>query len=175
MRYFILFYIFATYLLAYSYQSDSIIVAESGEYVIIDSYLEDNNSQNLDKQEYIDIEYEPITPLIEYIDFKEAKKEAKIEHKFILIKIESTNCPTCSKLNILLNTNENIKNMVNGYTKAVKFNNDYEQIPPKLEHIGTPTLFLFDSDGKRMLIKLQGSEAIDDLEKSLELFIYDNN
>jgi hypothetical protein len=44
-----------------------------------------------------------------------------------------------------------------------------------LEYIGTPTLFLFDSSGKKMLMKLQGSEAIDDIEESLELFIYDNS
>jgi len=157
MRYFIALYIFTIYLFAYN----SMTVDESGEYIIID---EENQ-----------IEFEEMNSLIRYIDLEEAKEEAKVEHKFILVKIESSNCPTCNKLNTLLDTNENIKNMVNGYTKAVKLNNDYDHIPPKLEYIGTPTLFLFDSSGKKMLMKLQGSEAIDDIEESLELFIYDNS
>jgi thioredoxin-related protein len=167
MRYFIAFYIFTIYLFAYSHQSErynpsnAITVDESGEYVIID---EENQ-----------VEFEDMSSMIQYMDLKKAKEEAKIEHKFILVKIESSNCPTCNRLNTLLDTNENIKNMVNGYTKAVKLNNDYDNIPPKLEYIGTPTLFLFDSSGKKMLMKLQGSEAIDDIEESLELFIYDNS
>lgn len=174
MRYLIPFFIFTTYLFAYSYQSepyahsDPITLDESGEYVIIDSSSESSN-----EQDYVEIE--ELTSLIEYIDLKKAREEAKVENKFLLVKIESNNCPTCSDLNILLDTNENIKGMISGYTKAVKLNLDYDKIPPKLEYVGTPTLFLFDSSGKKMLIKLQGSETIDDIEESLELFIYDNS
>ncbi len=173
MRYFISFWIFTLYLSAYSYQSEpynysnSITVDESGEYIIINS-----DSQNISEQDSIEVE--EINEPINYIDLKKAKEEAKAEHKFLLIKIESNNCPACNRLNAFLDSNENIKNMVNQYTKAVKFNRDYDQIPPKLEFVGTPTLFLFDSDAKKMLMKLQGSETIDDIEESLALFIYDN-
>jgi thioredoxin-related protein len=175
MRYFIAFYTFTIYLFAYSYQSesfnypDTITVDESADYVILNNNLEDSSIETVEELEYI--EYESTTPLIKYMDLKEAIREARSEHKFLLIKIESTNCPTCSKLNTLLDNNNNIKNMINKYTKAVKFNSDYDKIPPKLDYIGTPTLFLFDLEGKEMLIKLQGSEAIEDIEKSLELFI----
>jgi len=179
MRYFIVIYTLSIYLFAYNYQPRPITLDESGEYVIIDSlggrYFEDlDNQESLIIQE-TSIYEEEANSTINYIDLKEAREEAKIENKFLLVKIESDNCPTCSKLNILLDNNENIKSMVNEYTKAVKFNSEYDQIPPRLEFIGTPTLFLLDSQGKKILMKLQGSEAIEDIEESLKLFIYDNS
>jgi len=180
MRYFIAFCIFSIYLFAYSYQpelyddSNVITVGEDDEYVILNNNIEEKNSNNLNiEEEYVELEH--TTPTIKYIALEKAKKEAKVEHKFVLVKIESSSCPTCIELNKLLETNTNIQNMINGYTKAVKLNRDYDQIPPKLKYIGTPTLFLFDSNGKKMLIKLEGAEAIDDIEESLELFIYDKS
>lgn len=170
MRYFILFCMFTIFIFAYSYQSEPYNYSNSP---IINQEEEYNSSKNLNEEEYI--EYTETTPLISYMTLNEARKEAKNEHKFLLVKIESTNCPTCSRLNTLLDTNENIKNMVTQYTKAVKFNPDYDRIPPKLNYIGTPTIFLLNSKGTKILMKLQGSGAVDDIEKSLELFIYDNS
>ena len=172
MRYFIAFYIFTIYLFGYSYQlerynySNSITLDKSEEYVIIENSLEENRSEGFNEE---------ISTLIKYIPLIKAREEAMVEDKFLLVKIESNNCPTCSELNVLLDTNKNIKNMVNEYTKAVKFNRDYDKIPPKLQYIGTPTLFLLDSKGKRVLMRLQGTEAIEDIEESLKLFIYDNS
>ncbi|SFV58443.1 hypothetical protein MNB_SV-12-636 [hydrothermal vent metagenome] len=176
MRFFVTVIILTLYLFSYSsyqvepyYQieDEEITTQQSSEFVIV----EDNSTDN----ELEFVEFQSQTPVIEYIDLKTAQKEAIDEHKFLLIKIESNNCPSCIRLNTLLDTNENIKSMVNTYTKAVKYNREDDKIPAKLDYFGTPTLFIFDSSGKQVLMKLQGNEAIDELEESLNTVIYDQS
>jgi thioredoxin-related protein len=111
---------------------------------------------------------------IQYMSLKDARKEAINENKLVMIEIEDDNCTPCRELNMLLHTNNNIKDMINNHIKVVKLNRKDANIPPKLKFIGTPTVFLIKPKDGRILVKLQGKVAITDLELSLEMFIYNN-
>jgi len=113
-------------------------------------------------------------PDIQYMSLKDARQEAIDENKLVLIEVEDDNCKPCRELNTLLDTNDNIKNMINNHVKAVKINSKDADIPEKLKFIGTPTVFLIKPKNGRILVKLQGRVAITDLEPSLRMFIYNN-
>jgi len=113
----------------------------------------------------------PYIPNIHYIKFDNAKKEAIKEHKYVMIKVEATGCRPCETLNNLLATNDHIKSMVNQHIKAVKVNTDQENLPMGLQNMGTPTVFLIKPDEDRVVMKLEGNEAIEDLEDSLKSFV----
>jgi len=113
----------------------------------------------------------PYIPDIKYLAFESAKKEAIQEHKYVMIKVEATGCHPCAILNNLLATNNHIKKMVNAHIKAVKINTDYESLPLGLNYIGTPTVFLIQPEEDRVVMKLEGYEAIEDLEESLKSFV----
>ncbi len=115
----------------------------------------------------------PYIPNIEYSDFEEAKKIAIQEHKYLMIKVEATNCRPCAELNDLLASNKHIKKMVNNHIKAVKINTDHDAVPMGLSTIGTPTVFLIKPDENLVVMKLQGNEAIEELEDSLNSFVDD--
>ncbi len=115
----------------------------------------------------------PYIPNIKYSNFEEAKKIAIQEHKYLMIKVEATNCRPCAELNDLLSNNKHIKKMVNSHIKAVKINTDHDTVPMGLSTIGTPTVFLIKPDENRVVMKLQGNEAIEDLEDSLNSFVDD--
>ncbi|MCK5853717.1 MAG: thioredoxin family protein [Sulfurovaceae bacterium] len=113
-------------------------------------------------------------PSIHYTNFDKAKREAKREHKYIMIKIEANNCEPCVALNQELATNNHIKEMVNKHIKAVKINTDYDDVPMGLTYMGTPTVFLIEPEGNRVLMQLEGSLAVRELEESLDIFLDDS-
>ncbi len=113
----------------------------------------------------------PYIPDIEYREFKQAKALAIKEHKYLLVKVEASNCHPCSELNEMLEHNNHIKKMVNQHTKAVKINTDHEALPSGLNAFGTPTVFLIEPEENRIVMKLQGRAAIDELEESLTSFV----
>ncbi len=118
---------------------------------------------------------ESINHNIQYSEFAQAKQEAIDEDKLIMIKVEAENCKSCERLNALLDSNDNIKEMVNRHIKAVKIDTNYESLPDGLHSIGTPTLFLINpKDEDRVMMKLVGNDAIEELEESLELIVNDS-
>ncbi|NEW59805.1 thioredoxin family protein [Sulfurovum sp. bin170] len=120
--------------------------------------FEDNSSQN-----------------IKYSDFITAKESAVKEDKYIMIKVEADNCPPCERLNALLESNENIKEMVNRHIKSVNINSSYDSLPEGLHSIGTPTVFLIKpNEDNKVVMKLVGNEAIEDLEEALKSFVSDS-
>jgi thioredoxin-related protein len=181
MKYFISLIILPLYLFGLNYQDESypqpIVYEEyNAEYavdsIIVDEQIiEENNFSENNYEEEIIYEYtepQPQNPQINYMELKQARKEAIEEHKYVLVKIESSNCPTCMKLNQLLETNEHIKGLFNNYIKAVKLNLSYDKVPPKYQFIGTPTIFLIEPNRGKIQVELQGSDAINDLELALE-------
>ena len=115
------------------------------------------------------------TPNIHYSDFKQAKEDAIKKNRYIMIEVEADNCQPCNRLNNLLETNDNIKRMVNNHIEAVKINTNYESLPLGLSVMGTPTVFLLNAEDGKVMMRLIGNEAIEDLEASLKIFIDDDS
>ncbi len=113
-------------------------------------------------------------PRIHYTNFENAKREAKRENKYIMIKVEASHCEPCIALNQELATNNHIKKMVNKHIKAVKINSDYDTVPMGLTYMGTPTVFLIEPHDDRVLMQLEGSLAVKELEESLNIFLDDS-
>ncbi|HHH19700.1 MAG TPA: MBL fold metallo-hydrolase [Campylobacterales bacterium] len=99
-----------------------------------------------------------------------AERKAKLEHKYLLVKIESNGCKPCQELNQLLATNCNIKKIINKHTKAIQLNVSYDQVPTNLNHMGTPALFLVQPENEKIVMHLEGRIDPQDLEESLKLF-----
>jgi len=116
-----------------------------------------------------------VLPMIEYIGFEQAKKEAIQEQKYLLIKVEATNCHPCQELDQLLESNNHIKQMIHDHTKAVKINTDYDAVPLGLSNRGTPTIFLIKPDEERVVMKLEGEAAIKELEDSLKSLVEEDS
>jgi len=143
------------------------------------SYQELNQSQpnTLLKEHLTRTSQEIIQPSVPYVheiqysDFESAKKLAIQEHKYLLIKVEASNCQPCNRLNQLLQSNNHIKQMVNQHVQAVKIDALHTQVPMGLSTIGTPTVFLIQPEEGRVVMKLEGNEAIEDLEASLSSFV----
>jgi glyoxylase-like metal-dependent hydrolase (beta-lactamase superfamily II) len=111
---------------------------------------------------------EELIPSIHYDkDFYTAQQHALREHKMVLIKIEADNCHPCEELNSVIANNKNIRKMINTYTKAIKVNTSYESVPLGLTNRGTPTVFIINPETEKVLMKLEGEEAIKELEVSL--------
>jgi len=113
-------------------------------------------------------------PNIHYTNFDKAKREAKKEHKYVMIKVEASHCKPCIALNQELANNNHIKEMVNKHIKAVKINADYDTVPMGLTYMGTPTVFLIEPNEDRVLMQLEGGLAVRELEESLGLFLDDS-
>lgn len=111
---------------------------------------------------------------IQYTNLSIAKKMALKEHKFVMIKIEADNCNPCKRLNKLLKTNNRIKKMVNNYIKAVKINRDHDTLPTEYDIRFAPTVLLVRPDSNQVLVQLEGSEAFEDLEDALKVFVSDS-
>ncbi len=116
-------------------------------------------------------------PLISYDkDFYTAQQHAIQEHKMVLIKVEADDCAPCNELDQELATNKRLRKMINKYTKAIKINTTYESVPLGLTNMGTPTVFVINPETESVLVKLEGTGAIEDLEASLRsITIEDNN
>ncbi len=108
---------------------------------------------------------------INYINFDRAKKEAMSENKYIMIKVEAGDCEPCVALNYELANNSHIKEMVRKHIKAVKIDADYDAVPMGLSYMGTPTVFLIEPKNSRVLMQLEGTLAVKDLEQSLGVFL----
>jgi len=151
---------------------------------ISNSELTESNI-TIEEINYEELVYLPISEIetdsnsiheIKYSNFTTAKEEAIEEGKYIMIKVEANNCQPCNKLNALLDSNNNIKEIVNQHIKAVKIDSTYDSLPDGLYTIGTPTVFLLNpKDKDKVLMKLVGVDAIESLEESLEYIINDSN
>jgi acid stress-induced BolA-like protein IbaG/YrbA len=118
------------------------------------------------------IKVAPITeeyvPSIRYDkDFYTAQQHAIQEHKMVLIKVEADDCAPCNELDQELATNKRLRKMINKYTKAIKINTSYQSVPLGLTNMGTPTVFVINPETESVLVKLEGTGAIEDLEASL--------
>ncbi len=108
---------------------------------------------------------------INYTNFDQAKKEAMSENKYIMIKVEVGDCEPCVALNYELKNNSHIKEMVHRHIKAVEIDADYDALPMGLSYMGTPTVFLIEPKNNKVLMQLEGTLAVKDLEQSLEIFL----
>jgi len=108
-------------------------------------------------------------------DFYTAQQHAIEEHKVVLIKVEADNCPPCDKLNQELETNKSLRKMINKYTKVIKINTSHESVPLGLDNMGTPTVFVINPETEKVLVKLEGIGAIQELEASLRSVIVDDD
>lgn len=99
-----------------------------------------------------------------------AKRQAKLEHKYLLVKIETNGCQPCKELNRVLETNCNIKKIINNHTKAIKINTSYDEVPEGYNNMGTPALFLVQPESQKIVMHLEGRIDAQDLEESLKLF-----
>lgn len=108
-------------------------------------------------------------------DFYTAQQHAIEEHKMVFIKVEADDCAPCDKLNQELQTNKNLRKMINKYTKAIKVNTSYESVPLGLTNMGTPTVFVINPETEGILVQLEGISAIEDLEASLRSVMSENN
>jgi len=100
-------------------------------------------------------------------DFYTAQQHAIKEHKMVLIKVEADDCAPCNELDAELASNKTLRKMINKYTKAIKINTSYESVPLGLTNMGTPTVFVINPETESVLVKLEGTGAIEDLEASL--------
>ena len=114
-------------------------------------------------------------PNVQYSNLKTAKKEAITQHKYLLIKVESEDCLPCQKLDELLASNQHIKEMIYRYIKAVKVDSHKSPAPLGLSIEGTPTVFLIKPETNRVIAKLEGNSAIEELEETLVLFTREKN
>lgn len=174
MKYLLSLLITSTLIFGVEYQSETVIM-EDTEYIFEDvyfniDYTEDNFEENIPTEH---IDFQEILEPIQYLSYKKAEEEAISEEKFLLVKIESNNCKSCDKLNSLLYTNHELNSLISSYTKAVKLNRDADTIPSTLNFIGTPTIFLLNAKTGRVLMKLQGNEASDELEESLKSILWE--
>ena len=100
-------------------------------------------------------------------DFITAQQHALKEHKMVFIKVEADDCIPCNELDEELASNKTLRKMINKYTKAIKINTSYESVPLGLTNMGTPTVFVINPETESVLVKLEGTGAIEDLEASL--------
>ena len=107
-------------------------------------------------------------------DFYTAQQHAIREHKMILIKVEADDCAPCNELDQELATNKTLRRMINKYTKAIVINTSYESVPLGLTNMGTPTVFVINPETESVLVKLEGTGAIEDLEASLRSITNEN-
>ena len=65
--------------------------------------------------------------------------------------------------------------MINKYTKVIKINTSHESVPLGLDNMGTPTVFVINPETEKVLVKLEGIGAIQELEASLRSVIVDDD
>jgi len=108
-------------------------------------------------------------------NFSRAIRKSIRDNKLVMIKVEADNCKPCKQLDIILETNNKIKRLINQNIRIVKVNIDHqEKVPLDLNYMGTPTIFLIQPETKKVLMKLQGVIPAKDLEESLRMFIDDS-
>ena len=118
---------------------------------------------------------EPVPSISYDKDYYTAQQHAIKEHKMVFIKVEADDCVPCNELDQELASNKNLRKMINKYTKAIKINTSYESVPLGLTNMGTPTVFVINPETESVLVKLEGTGAIEDLEASLRSITIEND
>ena len=100
---------------------------------------------------------------VKYVSFSTARKNARAKKKIILLKVRSTTCKYCDRLDTIIANDNNVKEILNKYFEVVKINNDYDKVPYGIRIESTPTLIFLKANSRRPLMNLTGIEALGEL------------
>jgi thioredoxin-related protein len=114
-------------------------------------------------------------PNIHYSTFGVALREAKVNKKIVLIKVHSNDCPYCDKLDKILATNRQVKELISKYYEMVEINNSYEFVPLNVMISTTPSFVFVRPRDKKVLMIVPGIQALGDLVEILKEGIEDGH
>ncbi len=112
---------------------------------------------------------------VKYVSFSTAIKNAKSKNKIIFLKVRSTTCKYCDKLDSVIATNDSVKNILNKYFEVVKINGDYDDVPYGIRIESTPTLIFLKPGSEEPLMNLRGIEALGELLDVLKEAVEDGH
>ncbi len=112
---------------------------------------------------------------VKYVSFPTAIKRAKAKKKIIFLKVRSTTCKYCDKLDSVIATNNSVKNILSNYFEVVKINNDYDKVPYGIRIESTPTLIFFKPSSKEPLMNLTGIKALGEFLEVLKEAVEDGH
>jgi len=110
---------------------------------------------------------------INYLTFRMAMSQAKKDKKIVLLKIRSTTCKYCDRLDKILSKNNKVKKILNQYFKVVKLNSDYDSIPLSLNIQSTPMLVFINPQNRENLMQIAGIQALGEILEVLQEAIDD--
>jgi thiol:disulfide interchange protein len=100
-------------------------------------------------------------------EFNKTMKEAKQEHKPILMMYHASWCPECGYMKEVVFKDPQLKAYMKQHFKLLAFDitKDKNRLPAGFKFVGVPTFFFISPDGK-LITKFEGSgEANEFLEK----------
>jgi len=97
---------------------------------------------------------------VSYVSFSKAIKDAESKNKIIFLKVRSTTCKYCDRLDSVISSNNEVKDILNKYFEVVSVNNDYDEVPYDIRIEQTPALLFFKPESKKPLMNLTGIEAL---------------
>jgi thioredoxin-related protein/glyoxylase-like metal-dependent hydrolase (beta-lactamase superfamily II) len=112
---------------------------------------------------------------VQYVSFNEAIRNAKNKNKIIFLKVRSTTCKYCDKLDDVIASDKSVKDILNNYFEMVSINNDYENVPYNIRIENTPTLIFFKSGSEEPLMNLKGINALGEFLEVLKEVVDDGH
>ena len=109
------------------------------------------------------------------VSFRTALTNAKSKKKIIFVKVRSTTCKYCDRLDSVIGSDNAVKNILNKYFEVVMLNSDYDVIPYDIRIEHTPTLLFFKPDSKEPLMNLTGIKALGEFLEVLEEAVDDGH
>ena len=103
-----------------------------------------------------------------WITYKEAYEIKDIVNKKAIVIIGSENCHYCEKLLNDIESNNDIRNIINNNFIPIYLDKDKDFIPIDLYSTLTPTVYILSNDLNHILFKSYGYKDIDSFKKILK-------
>ena len=102
-------------------------------------------------------------------DYNQTLKEAKKEHKTVLMMYHASWCPECSYMKEVVFKDPKLSAYMQSHYKLLAYDitKDKKRLPKGYSFIGVPTFFFITSDGKK-LTQFEGSGEASEFLKQLQ-------
>ncbi len=101
-------------------------------------------------------------------DYNQSLKEAKNEHKTVLMMYHASWCPECSYMKEVVFQDAKLNAFMQSHYKLLAYDitKDKKHLPKGYSFIGVPTFFFINSDGK-LITQFEGSGDAQEFLKKL--------
>jgi len=102
--------------------------------------------------------------------YEKALSLAKESHKIIMLKLTSSDCHYCKKMERTVMLNREVRSLLNKHFIPVNIDVEKDELPRGLKHKVTPTFFFINKD-KKIISKIQGAWNKQDFIELLEMVL----